>query len=222
MMKGKKSCLRACAKFMAHFFHEWDDEMDSLLLDWFFFYSLVFEGLRKKLLYLQRGECSTERLSHQVWATSPSSVGSRVLFTVPFFLPFLAPLDLELGKIPLLAPMIWRSVSLLKPKPVCSGQHNEHDKSFFSAGANPYFSCFPRKCPERLCVKDKPKVDTGSLQRNFWTEYRQSGSHQPSSLFIPLSTTRCSTHSAKAGDRLRLPGLQELLSVCPVIVSEVL
>jgi len=40
---------------------------------------------------------------------------------------------------------------------------NEHDKSCFSTGVNPHFSWFPRKSPESLCVKDKPKVDTGSL-----------------------------------------------------------
>lgn len=79
---------------------------------------------------------------------------------------------------------------------------------------------FPENAQRRY-MKDKPKVDTGSMQRNFWMECKKSGSHQPSSLFIPLSTTRCSMHSAKAGEWLCLPGLQELPFVCPVVGSEV-
>lgn len=87
MMKGKKGCPGACAKFMAHFLHEWDDEMDSLLLRRFFFYSLVFEekGL-KKICFTFREVNALESFS---LALSLSSFSILCRKQAPFHSPIL-------------------------------------------------------------------------------------------------------------------------------------
>lgn len=97
----------------------------------------------------------------------PGPGGSRVIFTCLFFfsLPSLLHLVWILGEC--LASFQRHGGVCPQSSPNLSAQTkpntNEHDKSCFSTGVNPHFSWFPRKSPESLCVKDKPKVDTGSL-----------------------------------------------------------
>jgi len=72
---------------------------------------------------------------------------------------------------------------------------------------------FPERAQRAYVWKISQKSTLGACEGIFWTECKQSGSHQPSSLFILASTARCLMLSSKAGEWLHLPGLQELLFV---------
>lgn len=130
------------------------------------------------------------------WVPSWSPVRSRVLFRVTSFMP-------------LLAPLAWQSAF------PCSDNMEECVlnqaqtcllgwKHSMMSMANPFSqimqTCtspdFPKRIQRGYVWKISKKSTLEACRGILWTECKQCGSHQSSILFIPLSTTRCSMHSA--------------------------